>query len=69
MDRDHIFEVHSRTMLLPPNITVGDMGQLQTDGVNAMRGYLNSVGNMNNTDWGLNRWWKGVAVRRGRMAQ
>lgn len=69
VDRDHIFEVQfADDALADANITVGDMGQSQTNGVNAMRGYLNGVGNMNNTDWGLNRWWKGVAVRRWRMA-
>ena len=63
VERDHIFEIQLANSALVgamDNIPLCDMDQ--SDAVSAMRDYLNSVDNMNNTDWQLNRYWKGVAV-------
>ena len=66
MDRDHIFEKQFAEIALVDAmgpITLDEMGQLQTEAVDYMRVFLNGLGNMNNTDWGLNRYWKGAAVK------
>ena len=65
MDKDHIFEKQFAELALEDAmgcITLDDMNQHEIDAVDYVRVFLNGVGNMNNTDWGLNRYWKGVAV-------
>ena len=64
-DVDHVFEVQSanRMMLLKFPFVNGQPDSRTSEVVECTRDYLRSLQNLNNTDSGLNRWWKGVAVK------
>ena len=64
-DVDHVFEVQSanRMMLLKFPFVHGQPDDRADEVVECTRTYLRSLHNLNNTDSGLNRWWKGVAVK------
>ena len=64
-DVDHVLEVQSanRMMLLKFPFVNGQPNEKAQDVAECTREYLRSFYNLNNTDSGLNRWWKGVAVK------
>jgi hypothetical protein len=64
-DIDHMLEVQSanRTMLLQFPFLHGQPDSRAEGVVECAREYLRDLDNLNNTESGLNRWWKGVAVK------